>query len=242
MGPACYCGAQLSRTIVRFRGAGVPQVSAEHRQARREQILAAARRCFARNGFHQTSMDDLLAEAALSAGGLYRYFRGKDEIIAAIAQEVIGSIGAEVAGIVGEKPAPPLPEALRRILTIIDRHAGPGGTAGLAVQVWGEAQRDPALADLVRHSYQTLREHTTTLAHSAAAAGDLPADAAMAAVGQVLFALLPGYLLQKLTLGDVDVQTYLDGFTALTTPTPITPTPITPSPSSPANTEASGRR
>ena len=155
----------------------MPQVSAEYRQARREQILAAARRCFARNGFHQTSMDDLLAEAGLSAGGLYRYFRSKDEIIAAIAQEVIGSIGSEVAGIVGQIPPLPLREALRRILTVIDRHARPGGTGGLAVQVWGEAQRDPALAVLVRQAYGALREHTTTLARDAVASGRLPADA-----------------------------------------------------------------
>lgn len=191
----------------------MPQVSTAHRQARRAQILAAARRCFARNGFHQTSMDDLLAEAGLSAGGLYRYFRGKDEIIAAIAREVIGSIGAEVSRIVQEEPRPSLEDALRRILTVVDEHAQPGGAGGLAVQIWGEAQRDPAAARLVRDAYGELRGHLTALV-AAATPGGGPADAE--AAGQVLFALLPGYLLQKLTLGDVTVDRYVSGFQALT--------------------------
>ncbi|HET6921453.1 MAG TPA: TetR family transcriptional regulator, partial [Jiangellaceae bacterium] len=44
----------------------VPRVSDAHRELRREQILDAARRKFARNGFHQTSMQDILGEAQLS--------------------------------------------------------------------------------------------------------------------------------------------------------------------------------
>ena len=43
----------------------MPKVSQQHRDARREQIMAAARRCFLRDGFHATSMQDLFAEAGL---------------------------------------------------------------------------------------------------------------------------------------------------------------------------------
>jgi AcrR family transcriptional regulator len=38
-------------------------------------------------GFHATSMQDLLREANLSAGAVYRYFKSKDEIIAAIGED-----------------------------------------------------------------------------------------------------------------------------------------------------------
>jgi AcrR family transcriptional regulator len=53
---------------------------------RREEILAAAQRCFARSGFHQSSMQEICAEAGMSPGGLYRYFPSKEAIIAAIAE------------------------------------------------------------------------------------------------------------------------------------------------------------
>ena len=42
--------------------------------------------CFARSGFHKASMQDICAEAGMSAGNLYRYFRSKEAIIAAIAE------------------------------------------------------------------------------------------------------------------------------------------------------------
>nr|BFE67761.1 hypothetical protein GCM10020092_010620 [Actinoplanes digitatis] len=56
---------------------GVPRVSEDHLTARREQILAAARLCFLRNGLHNTSMQDLIQEAGLSVGAVYRYFKSK---------------------------------------------------------------------------------------------------------------------------------------------------------------------
>jgi TetR/AcrR family transcriptional repressor of uid operon len=53
---------------------------------RREEILDAAQRCFARSGFHQTSMQEICGEARMSPGGLYRYFASKEAIIAGIAE------------------------------------------------------------------------------------------------------------------------------------------------------------
>lgn len=68
------------------------RVSQVHLDARRRQILDGAARCFARNGFHGTSMQDVLHEVGLSAGAAYRYFSGKDDLIAAIAGEAVGSV------------------------------------------------------------------------------------------------------------------------------------------------------
>ncbi|UEM18911.1 TetR/AcrR family transcriptional regulator [Skermanella mucosa] len=56
------------------------------REAQQQRILAAAMTCFARSGFHKASMQDICAEAGMSAGNLYRYFRSKEAIIGAIAE------------------------------------------------------------------------------------------------------------------------------------------------------------
>ena len=58
-------------------------VSEAHIAARRQQILEAARACVARQGFHQTNIQDICKEAELSPGAVYRYFPSKDHIIAA---------------------------------------------------------------------------------------------------------------------------------------------------------------
>ena len=57
-----------------------PDVSEE----RRTQILEAAMRVFARSGFQEARMDDIVAETGLSKGALYWYYKSKDEIILSI--------------------------------------------------------------------------------------------------------------------------------------------------------------
>ena len=49
-------------------------------QRTREQILAAARRVFARSGYVTLRMQDVALEAGVSNGALYRYFANKDDL------------------------------------------------------------------------------------------------------------------------------------------------------------------
>jgi AcrR family transcriptional regulator len=50
----------------------IPRVNQKHLEARREQILEAAIECFAHNGFHRTTMQDIMREAGLSVGAPYK--------------------------------------------------------------------------------------------------------------------------------------------------------------------------
>lgn len=64
-----------------------PTARESAQDARRSQILDAARTCFARSGFRGASMQEICQEAKMSPGGLYRYFPSKEAIIEAIAQD-----------------------------------------------------------------------------------------------------------------------------------------------------------
>jgi TetR/AcrR family transcriptional regulator, fatty acid metabolism regulator protein len=48
---------------------------------KRRQILDAAVRVFARQGFHQTRVSDIADEAGVAYGLVYHYFRSKDEVL-----------------------------------------------------------------------------------------------------------------------------------------------------------------
>lgn len=62
-----------------------PKVSQRHKEARRAQILDVAARCFARKGYAATTIQEILQEAGVSAGGVYTYFQSKEEIYLALA-------------------------------------------------------------------------------------------------------------------------------------------------------------
>jgi AcrR family transcriptional regulator len=191
----------------------MPRISERQRQARRGQILEAARGLFTANGFHDTSMDDIITAAGMSSGGVYGYFSGKDAIIKAIAQQVVGGITATVNDVLEIEPVPPLAEILRRLIIQIDILAdGPGR---LAMQVWGEAQRDPVIAALAAAEGATVRRAVMELVRRAHAGGQLPQHSDLDALGQVVFSLIPGYLLQKRIIGDVDPERYADAIEVL---------------------------
>jgi AcrR family transcriptional regulator len=74
-------------------------VSAE----RKQQIYQAAMTCFNRNGYFQTTMDDIVAESGLSKGTLYWYFDSKKELFLALLGDFLEPLGREWDAIVADK-------------------------------------------------------------------------------------------------------------------------------------------
>jgi AcrR family transcriptional regulator len=193
----------------------MPRVTDDHLAARRQQILSAAQICFRRNGFHSTSMQDVIAEAGLSVGAVYRYFKSKDDLITSIAETVLDGADQIFEDLASHNPPESLLETMARALSFVDTQTGPEGIFPLALQVWAEAQRDPVLADFVAEKYTTIRQHFVAAAVRARDAGELPADADVAAIGAVLFGMLPGYALQRILAEGPDKDTYLHGVKTL---------------------------
>ncbi len=125
----------------------MPRVSQQHRDERREQILAAARRCFLRDGFHATSMHDLFAESGLSAGAVYGYFASKDDVIVAIAEENMQGIVEMIRTVATTQPDQSVGETVAAIFEIVRTRHLEDGLAGLAVLVWAEALRNDELRE-----------------------------------------------------------------------------------------------
>ena len=77
---------------------GKPAAKGEVRaQAQRERILVAAQECFVVHGFHAASMANIADTAGMSAGLIYRYFKGKNDIILAIIERQLERARANVA-------------------------------------------------------------------------------------------------------------------------------------------------
>jgi AcrR family transcriptional regulator len=192
----------------------VPRVSDAHLAARRQQILEAASTCFLRNGFHNTSMQDVIGEAGLSVGAVYRYFGSKNEIIAAIADQYSGQVSAALAELAAD-PHHRLADVMHKAVDLIEQNTGPDGMVRIAVQVWAEALRDDAVATIVARAYGTLRGTFVGLARNAVRTGELPAATSPEGTGAALFSLVIGYALQRILTGRPDPRTYKRAVRAL---------------------------
>ncbi len=101
---------------------------------------------------------------------------------------------------------------------IVTSQTGPDGTLRLALQIWSEALRDPVLAEFVDKVYRRLRQTLVRLARAAQAHGHLPPEADPEAVGVVLFAMMPGYALQRILTGEPEPDLFKSGLRTLLAP------------------------
>jgi AcrR family transcriptional regulator len=114
---------------------------------RRSQILDAALACFAKRGFHQTSMHDISSEAGISVGLIYRYFENKEAVISAMADRHKKEISEMVER---ARLAPTLLESLEILFTAHCCENEPRVISAFVVDLYAEASRNPHVANLVR--------------------------------------------------------------------------------------------
>jgi TetR/AcrR family transcriptional repressor of uid operon len=129
----------------------------EHPDVRRSQILAAAKTSFRVHGLRATPIDAIAAEADVSVGLLYRFFKSKAEIVEAIILEDVEQQLAQVALALEDHSADPA--ELRQLIT--DRLAGSSADPerlALMFEIAAEICRNPTLRAFVRKKRAELRD------------------------------------------------------------------------------------
>ncbi|WP_326764257.1 TetR/AcrR family transcriptional regulator [Streptomyces sp. NBC_01591] len=195
------------------------RVSQEHLDARRRQIIDGAARCFARDGFHGTSMQGVLKEVGLSAGAVYRYFSGKEELIEAIADEAFTSIRRAFREAADTTP-PPAPDVLLgRVLRGLfsGEVCGLDGRqfASLIVQVWSETMRNESLAATFDDGYGAMRVVWTDVVEGYRKAGVMRADVPADHVARTMMAVAQGFFAQMALFGDAEPEVLENGLRGL---------------------------
>jgi len=125
----------------------VPKVTEEHREQMRRRIQDAALVCIGRKGFSAVSMADIIAESGLSAGAVYVYYRGKDDLFLDASRGVMRDRLGALNRLHTHSPLPHPARAMAMVVTDLPE----GATfPGLPLQVWGEAVRRPELRAAAR--------------------------------------------------------------------------------------------
>jgi AcrR family transcriptional regulator len=196
----------------RKRGGSVPRISAERRQANRAQIVAAARRCFARDGFHQTSMPDIAAEAGVSVGAPYRYFAGKEEIIREIAGDAFRLIFAPVERLAATGADATVADLVAAAIDPVSGAVTAGGNqaAGVdellrcAVQAWGELLRRDDLRQHAAVGFEDVRQRIAGALRHGQDAGTVSPELNPDRGARIVMALLHGFIVQRTAFGLAD--------------------------------------
>lgn len=193
----------------------MPRVSQSYLDARRRQIMDAAITCFARHGFDQATMQDIVAETGLSAGAIYRYFRSKEDIVAAIAAE---HHAAEAATLAEWHGGNDVAEALRQLVGVsLGRLADPAEQRWrrVTVQVWGEALHNDRVMSIVRFGLDAPLQTLAELFRQGQRDGRLPQQLDPDGAARVCASIFQGLVLQQAWDPGLDVQAYIDAVLVL---------------------------
>ncbi|WP_018350698.1 TetR/AcrR family transcriptional regulator [Longispora albida] len=114
----------------------MPRVSQDQLAARRHEILAGARACFARHGYEGATVRRLEEETGLSRGAIFHHFRDKDSLFLAVAADDAAEMAETVArnGLV---------QVMRELLSNPDA----AGWLGTQLEVTRRLRTDPEFAE-----------------------------------------------------------------------------------------------
>jgi AcrR family transcriptional regulator len=172
---------------------------------RRAAILEAAQRCFARSGFHQSSMQEICAEARMSPGNLYRYFPSKESIIAGICERDRADAARDFAAL---DSAPDFFAGLEGLARhyLVER---PDEEVALWAEIMAESRRNPEVAKLFKEGEIDVKARFVDMLRRAAARGEISPDLDFDAATVALMAVADGMTWRRVVDPTFDAEAVL---------------------------------
>jgi len=173
----------------------VPKISPAQEQHRRAQILAAAMACFARQGYHATSMDDVVRESGLSVGAIYSYFPSKEDLFLTLsedrAEQTLAYLNDLFArpGSIADKSR----EAVDYFFDRLSDELVP--LARVNVEFLSEALKSERIKERQDRRCESIRQFFISLLSEAQRRGELRGDVNIQAAAELMMALNEGIVL-----------------------------------------------
>lgn len=195
----------------------MPRLTDATRAERRAHVLSSAWVCFSRNGYHQTSMDDVISETGMSSSAVYRYFRSKDELIDASAEEGMTVVRDVFERAQAQVPVPGPQELIEALVQALHRRAAHASydLTRLAMSTWAEAVRSPHLQARAGTLYGESLTSIAAIMRVWQTHGQFRRDVDVASAAYVLSSLLHGLIVNHHLIGPVDSAAVISGLRAL---------------------------
>lgn len=131
----------------------MPKVSDEHKAEQRDRIQRAAIEVFVRKGVAATTMGDIIETSGLSAGAIYGYYSGKDDLIRQAAEDVLMSRRADLERL---SVADPLLSPAQLIHALLSGLLAELPEPSLVLQFWAQSHADPEVRAVAERAVATL--------------------------------------------------------------------------------------
>ena len=182
----------------------MPKTSEAAKETRREQILSAAVRCFARRGYYATTIEDIVRETGLSRGALYIYYPSKESLYLALSER--WSCGVEEA--IRQRLAPNLSpkELLRLSIEVIGTHVEEETDAcRVLIEGWILSHHLPGLREPICERFEQAKQRFQWLVAAGVERGEFRANLAVETQAGLILATLQGLMVRwHLYPGSVD--------------------------------------
>jgi AcrR family transcriptional regulator len=159
-------------------------------------------------------MEDIIRELKSSPGAIYCYFRGKNDIVAAIAEQRHKRESALLAELLASGNVSEGLQHLARAFFEMLNDPKERERRKVTIQIWAESLRDKHIRKIVERGIRQ-RDMLTTSLRGAQRAGQLRENLDSDALSRVLLALLQGFILQQAWEPELDTNAYLTTATHL---------------------------
>lgn len=189
----------------------MPKLKPATQRARRGHILDAAEICFARSGFHRTTMQDICKEAAISPGALYVYFASKEDLIAGLAERDRSDFAERFAEV---SAAPDFMRALSDLGTHYFTEE-PAHKRTMCLEIGLESIRNPRVGEIYRSVDRFVEGSFERLFAKLAEEGRIAPDHDIATVTKLFSMIGDGLFMRRALDPNFDAATIVPAVMAL---------------------------
>lgn len=180
----------------------------EHLAERRQEILTAAERIFDAHGYAATTVEAVAAEAGISKGSIYNYFRSKRDLFTQVFSAALAGDEADF-----DRVATSPTTAAEKLNWVVDNWAGRmehhKRIGGLVLEFWATAARqeqEGELAGWFEQQYTHWRQKIAAIIAQGLEAGEFDRDLQPEVAASLIMAMLDGIIVQSI----LDMRVHVD--------------------------------
>ena len=172
----------------------MPKLTDEAINSRKSHIIECAFQVFSEKGFSDTSMEDIVIKSGVSKGGIYNYFKSKEEIFLEIAESRLESRRNLMDTIPVDKG---IHIFLRNYFSVVLQSLKDEKnllTAKFSFEFWATVSRNPELNEKAQNRYSRFHSDLIRILKLGVERGDLSSQLDLDNMGYVILATLDGMM------------------------------------------------